>query len=394
MGRKLGGRYRLVREIGSGGMSTVWRAVDLRLDRRVAVKLLLEDLAGSPRARQRMGTEARVVARLDHPNIATVFDVGTVRRGLRRSLPYLVMEYVDGETLDTRLRGTPVPWQRAAQIAAEVADALAAAHLHRVVHRDVKPGNIMLTASGVKLVDFGLAGVVGAFSTGSFGVLLGTPEYMAPEQLRGEPVTVACDMFAFGVVLYHLLTGTLPWSEATRPMLIGARRQWPEVTMPAIPGVPAGLVDLCDRCLSNEPDARPSSRRAARVLRALLAGAGASGEVPPPALSDLGGEPARYPRLVVADSPPAGRRTLRPGAVAAALGASLAVGAWVGPVSGDTPVHDASDCTVGYTTHRGDGRFSALLSAEPMLSTPSAAPGSSPAHTSRTRSGASTRAAS
>ena len=145
----VGGRYRLMTEVGTGGMASVWRAVDVRLERTVAVKLLRPDLAESPRARERAEVEARAAARLVHPNIAVVHDAGHVRRGLRRRLPYLVMEFVDGETLCQRLGGQDsMPWQRAVRIAVQVADALTAAHLHRVVHRDIKPGNIILTRPG------------------------------------------------------------------------------------------------------------------------------------------------------------------------------------------------------------------------------------------------------
>ena len=208
----------------------MWRAVDVRLDRTVAVKLLRPDLAESPRARERAEIEARAAARLVHPNIAVVHDAGHVRRGLRPRLPYLVMEFVDGETLCQRLDGQgSMPWQRAVRIAVQIADALAAAHLHRVVHRDIKPGNIILTPSRVKVVDFGLAAFIGVLPAGPAGVLLGTPEYMAPEQIRGEPVTAAADIYALGLVLLQMLTGALPWTAADRHSLLQERRQFPQV---------------------------------------------------------------------------------------------------------------------------------------------------------------------
>jgi serine/threonine protein kinase len=220
VGATVARRYRLVSQAGSGGMAEVWRAVDTRLDRTVAVKLLLPELAGSAQARERAVTEARAAARINHPNVAAVYDAGHRPRGLRRPVPYLVMEYVDGETLDRRLAGpASLDWRYAARIAAQVADGLAAAHLHRVVHRDIKPGNVILTTSGVKVVDFGLAAIVDAVPSGPIRVLLGTPEYMAPEQLRGEPVTLAVDLYALGLMLHHMLTGCLPWTEATRHAL-------------------------------------------------------------------------------------------------------------------------------------------------------------------------------
>src|SRR5262249_34707232 len=162
-------------------------AVDTRLDRTVAVKLLLPELAGSARARERAVAEARAIAQINHPNVAAVYDAGHRPRRLSRPAPYLVMEYVDGETLDRRLGGaSSLAWRDAAHRRAGRRRARAA-HLHRVVHRDIKPGNIMLTPSCVKLVDFGLASIIEGVPAGSNGILLGTPEYMAPEQLRGEP---------------------------------------------------------------------------------------------------------------------------------------------------------------------------------------------------------------
>ena len=269
----VGGRYRLMTEVGTGGMASVWRAVDVRLDRTVAVKLLRPDLAESPRAQERAKIEARAAARLVHPNIAVIHDAGHVRRGLRRRLPYLVMEFVDGETLCQRLDGqNSMPWQRAVRIAVQIADALAAAHLHRVVHRDIKPGNIILTPSQVKVVDFGLAAFIGVLPAGPAGVLLGTPEYMAPEQIRGEPVTAAADIYALGLVLLQMLTGALPWTAANRHDLLQERRRFPQVRMPPVAGVPAVIVSLCEQCLSNDPQRRPSSWQMARVLRETLAG--------------------------------------------------------------------------------------------------------------------------
>ncbi|MER7008170.1 serine/threonine-protein kinase [Dactylosporangium sp. NPDC000555] len=378
-------RYRLVSQAGSGGMAEVWRAVDTRLDRTVAIKLLLPELAGSARARDRAVAEARAVARINHPNVAAVFDAGHRPRGLRRPAPYLVMEYVEGETLDHRLAGSAaLDWRDAVRIAVQVADALSAAHLQRVVHRDIKPGNIMLTPSHVKVVDFGLSWIVGAAGrTGPESMLLGTPEYMAPEQLRGEPVTAAADMYAFGVVLFQMLTGALPWAEAARHDLVRQRRaasvQGP-VRLPPAAGVPAEIAALVDGCLADEADRRPSSRHAAGVLRSALAthaGEARAGlpawevAVPGPHTQPRGPERPRYPCVVPWQTRPSGtdRRSRRRAVLVAVVAALVAAGGWTRPLwttpaataSGEQPAA-AQDCVVKYIGHRTGTTFAAHLS--------------------------------
>ncbi|MEV8516061.1 serine/threonine-protein kinase [Dactylosporangium sp. NPDC051484] len=389
-------RYRLVSQAGSGGMAEVWRAVDTRLDRTVAIKLLLPELAGSARARERAVAEARAAARINHPNVAAVFDVGHRPRGLRRPVPYLVMEYVDGETLDHRLASAgALDWRDAVRIAVQVADALSAAHLRRVVHRDIKPGNIMLTPSHVKVVDFGLSWIVGAVSAGTAGsesVLLGTPEYMAPEQLRGEPVTAAADMYAFGVVLFQMLTGALPWAEVTRHDLVRQRRaasvQGP-VRLPPAAGVPAEIAALVDGCLADEADRRPSSRHAAGVLRSALATHAGEAQAPPPAweaaapgprTQPRGPERPRYPCVVPWQTRPSrptrspqstgtDRRPRRRAVLVAVVAALVAAGGWTRPLwttpaataSGERPPA-AQDCVVRYVGHRTATTFAAHLS--------------------------------
>ncbi|MFG2041827.1 protein kinase [Dactylosporangium sp. NPDC048998] len=378
-------RYRLVSQAGSGGMAEVWRAVDTRLDRTVAIKLLLPELAGSARARERAAAEARAVARINHPNVAAVFDAGHRPRGLRRPAPYLVMEYVDGETLDHRLAGSAaLDWRDAVRIAVQVADALSAAHLHRVVHRDIKPGNIMLTPSRVKVVDFGLSWIVGTGPAGPQDVLLGTPEYMAPEQLRGEPVTAAADMYAFGVVLYQMLTGALPWADATRHALVRQRRAASvqgQVRLPPTAGVPAEIAALVDGCLADEADRRPSSRHAAGVLRSALAThageAQAEVAVPGPHTPPRGPERPRYPCMVPWQSRPtqparpAGpdRRSRRRAVLVAGVAALVGAGGWMRPLW-TTPAATASSeqspaaegCVVKYVGHLTATTFAADLS--------------------------------
>ncbi|WP_433074673.1 serine/threonine-protein kinase [Dactylosporangium sp. CA-052675] len=363
-------RYRLVSQAGSGGMAEVWRAVDTRLDRTVAVKLLLPELAGSARARERAVTEARAAARINHPNVAAVHDAGHRLRGLGRAVPYLVMEYVDGETLDRRLRGPgAMPWREAVRIAAQVADGLAAAHRHRVVHRDIKPGNIMLTGSGVKVVDFGLASIVGAAADGRAArVLLGTPEYMAPEQLRGEPVTSATDVYALGLVLYHMLTGVLPWTAVARHALVRERLASPGVSLPPSAEVPAEVVAAVDACLADDPGFRPSSRHLGDVLRDALAGhadgAGPAAVVRTAPGETRGPERPRHPCTVPwrDGAAPAWRRP----AILVAAVALVAASGWMRPLwstpaaSAGGPQPDTGGvCAVRYVGHRTTTTFTA-----------------------------------
>ncbi|WP_052388491.1 serine/threonine-protein kinase [Dactylosporangium aurantiacum] len=368
----LGGRYRLDEPVGSGGMATVWRGYDLRLQRIVAVKLPASHLAGSVQTQQRVTIEAQAVARLTHPNIAAVFDTGRVRSGLRNRLPFLVMEFVEGHSLQTRLRGVqPMHWTTATRICGQIAAALAAAHERGVVHRDVKPDNVMLNRDVVKVVDFGLAALLPIPAT-STRIRLGTPEYMAPEQLRGEPVTAAGDVYALGMVLYRLLTGSLPWHATTRRGTIRIRQSTPVIRMPPTSGVPGDVIALCDRCLSNQPEHRPTSRQAADVLRAALMRhdpdqSARTATALPPASSS----PTVTPRAAAPPPPeaaprrPGTRRLLAAGAALAGL-ALLVHPPWTAP-DGLHPAGQSeaaigdSGCTVRYIAHRTTDAFRAEL---------------------------------
>jgi serine/threonine protein kinase len=180
----LGGRYRLEEPLGTGGMSVVWRAHDDVLDRPVAVKLLAGRYASGPSSRRRIHDEARAAAALSHPNIAQVYDFGeSAEHG--ECVPYVVMELVAGRTLDQRLAAGPLPAKVAFRICAEVASSLTAAHADGLVHRDVKPANVMVTPTGAKVIDFGISAAVGPPGVGEpDGELLGTPAYLAPERRR------------------------------------------------------------------------------------------------------------------------------------------------------------------------------------------------------------------
>ena len=208
------GPYQIVGRLGAGGMGEVYRARDPRLDRSVAVKVLTSTRGSTPEELERFEREARAIARVSHPNICTVYDVGQ-----EAGVPFLVMELLEGETLAERVLRGPVPIDAALAIATQIAEALDELHSEGVVHRDLKPSNVMLTAGGVKLLDFGLAklrdgeyedkvekATKSLHLTGQ-GTVLGTLPYMAPEQVEGRPADARTDTFALGVVLYEMITG-------------------------------------------------------------------------------------------------------------------------------------------------------------------------------------------
>jgi eukaryotic-like serine/threonine-protein kinase len=224
------GAYQIVSLLGAGGMGEVYRARDTRLDRTVAVKVMPADLAADAQFRARFDREARSISQLSHPHICTLHDVGEAE-----GTAFLVMELLDGETLADRLTRGPLPLKEALQTATDVADALAAAHRHGIVHRDLKPANIMLTKSGAKLLDFGLAkpskpvvslaanparDMASTHLTGA-GTILGTLHYMAPEQVEGREADPRSDLWALGVVIYEMTTGTRPFEGASAASVIG-----------------------------------------------------------------------------------------------------------------------------------------------------------------------------
>ncbi|MEE6263038.1 serine/threonine-protein kinase [Plantactinospora sonchi] len=263
----LGGRYRLEEQLGQGGMAVVWRARDEVLGRSVAVKLLAGPHARDPVSRRRIRHEARAAAALSHPNIAQVYDYGESVTGLT-CLPYVVMELVPGPTLEQRVAAEPVSPRLAFRICAEVAAALTAAHAQGLVHRDIKPGNVLLPPSGAKVVDFGIAAAVSPDSDAvEWGdELLGTPGYLAPERITGDTVEPASDVYGVGLLLYRLLAGQMPWSTETATEMLRAHVYVAPPPLPPLPGVPARVVELCHRCLAKEPAQRPTAREVAAVL--------------------------------------------------------------------------------------------------------------------------------
>ena len=262
----LGERYRLVEQLGAGGMSVVWRGYDEVLGRQVAVKVLASRLATDKAFRHRIRVEAQAAARLCHPNITNVYDYGeSVQVGL--TVPYVVMELVDGGPLSGRLgRDGQLPWREALTIGAEVASALATAHARGVVHRDVTPGNVMLTPTGVKVVDFGISALVGESDKGPDGTLLGTPAYLAPERLDNGHVSPATDVYAVGLLLYRMLTGRLPWQASTTTQMLRAHMYRDPDPMPPVPGLPGQVAELVQRCLAKRPEDRPLTTEVARTL--------------------------------------------------------------------------------------------------------------------------------
>ena len=271
-GRRLGGRYRVEELLATGGMGEVWAARDLLLDRAVAVKVLGGALAGDGRAAERLRREARAAARLEHPSIARVLDLGE-----QDGRPYLVMELLEGESLAARIdRAGAMAAPEAARVVAAVADALEAAHRGGVVHRDVKPGNVFLTSDGeVKVLDFGIASAAGeaALTTGE---MLGTPAYLAPERVLGHPATPAADIYALGVVLYELLAGRRPFDDGSDIELAMAHvHAHPAPLAPAAPSAPPFLVAACEQAMAKDPSARPPSAAAfAQLVRAKRPGPG------------------------------------------------------------------------------------------------------------------------
>ena len=275
-GTLLAFRYRLVARLETGGMAEIWHAQDELLARPVAVKLP----TGLDRARadvlQLAWKEARMGARLSHPNIAAVHDYDEAVRPEGSVAPFVVMELLPGETLAARLTRGALPWREAATIGAAVAGALTAAHANGVVHRDVKPGNVMLTPTGVKILDFGISAVTGEPDDDETGATFGTPAYVAPERLDGKPAEPATDVYGLGVLLFEMVTGQPPypvdtWEELARARASGA------AGLPAT--LPPAFRELVGRCLVDEPDRRPS----ADEVRAGLTDLAAPVEAGPPA---------------------------------------------------------------------------------------------------------------
>jgi serine/threonine-protein kinase len=261
------GRYRIERALGHGGMASVYLAHDEELDRAVAVKLLAENLTGDEDFRRRFVREARLAAKLSHANVVQIYDAG--EDGER---PFIVMEYVEGETLaDTLARRRQLPAHETVDFALQVCGGLEHAHAHGLVHRDIKPGNLLVRPDGlVKIADFGIARAAEMTRLTQAGTVLGTAAYLSPEQAAGEEVTPAADLYALGAVLYELLTGRTPYEVESLPQLAVQQREGAITPVRELePGVPQALEDAVMSCLARNPDYRPVS--AAELARALAA---------------------------------------------------------------------------------------------------------------------------
>ena len=267
------GPYEIVAPIGAGGMGEVYRARDTRLDRTVAIKVMPESFAGNAPLRERFEREARAISSLAHPHICTLHDVGT-----EGDVEYLVMEHLEGETLADRLAHGPLPLDDVLLYGAQIADALDKAHRTGIVHRDLKPGNVMLTRLGAKLLDFGLAkssdltpgsrdsALTEKKSITEQGTILGTYQYMAPEQLEGLPADARTDIFALGAMLYEMATGTRAFSGKTRTSLIAAIvSSEPRAISEIQPLTPAAFERLVRGCMAKEPDDRWQSAHDVRL---------------------------------------------------------------------------------------------------------------------------------
>ena len=261
-GDKLG-PYEILAPLGAGGMGEVYKARDTRLDRTVAVKVLPEHIAQREHLRARFEREARAVASLNHPNICTLHDIGS---------GYMVMELIGGETLAARIAKGALPLDQALKLATQIADALDRAHRAGVTHRDVKPQNIMLTRDGVKVLDFGLAKSAASKPGPSEstltnvltteGTVMGTPQYMAPEQFEGKEADARSDIFAFGCVLYEMVTGKRCFDGKTRASLVAAvLGADPQPMSALVPATPPALERLVKRCLAKDPEDRYQSMR-------------------------------------------------------------------------------------------------------------------------------------
>src|SRR5256885_3034831 len=320
-GTKLG-PYEILAMLGAGGMGEVYRALDTRLERTVAVKVLASHLSSSPELKQRMEREARTISSLNHPSICHLYDIGS-----QDGTDYLVMEFLEGETLAERLRKGAMPLNEIFKIGIAVAAALAVAHRQGIVHRDLKPGNIMLTQGGAKLMDFGLAKPLGARSPAvgsgaapSFtaaatlsgpsplsplttaGSIIGTIQYMSPEQIEGKEADARSDIFAFGAVLYEMATGKRAFQGKSHLSTASSiLEKDPDPISTIQPLAPKALEHTIQTCLAKDPEERFQSAHDLKLQLLWLTGAGTEGPVAgelaagrrPPTNSGGGGGGAR-----------------------------------------------------------------------------------------------------
>ena len=276
-----GGRYRLDERIATGGMGEVWRATDTALDRQVAVKLLKQEYADDPTFRARFESEARHAAALHHSGIAQIYDFGA-----QAARPFLVMEYVQGQPLHEMLRsGRPMDAAAAGDLLAQAGDAVGAAHAAGIVHRDVKPANLIVTPDRrVKITDFGIARAAESVALTQTGQVIGTPQYLSPEQAQGQQATPASDVYALGVVGYEMLTGRRPFVAETPIATALAHLREPVPDLPD--GVPGPLAGVVRQALAKDPAERFADGTAfAAAVRQAARAAFAQADVPTQAVA-------------------------------------------------------------------------------------------------------------
>jgi serine/threonine-protein kinase len=332
LGRTLAARYRLVRQLGSGGMAVVYLARHVLIERLSAIKILRPDLAMNPSHRERFLREARAVNRINHPNIVEITDFGD-----DGGFVFLVMEYIEGESLMTMLERGPLEWARAVHIALQIVSALGRAHELGVIHRDLKPDNVLLLARDgsdfVKLTDFGIAKIVDAPALTFSEQLFGTPGYISPEYIEGGTASPLGDLYALGIVIYEMLTGALPF-EARFPVELLAL---PLVQAPIKPsarmsGIPPELEALVLQLIARRPEDRPRDAFAVHdALLDILRRLGATSSPPPPSpdagglgpVSTMVGEPPASAVAMSRMRPTAELAALPPAEIAARWHASL-----------------------------------------------------------------------
>ena len=384
-GTKLG-PYEILAPLGAGGMGEVYRARDSRLSREVAIKVLPAHLSEMPEVRARFEREAQTVSSLNHPNICTLFDVG--REG---TTDYLVMELIEGDTLAERLKRGPLPAPELLRLGAQIADALDRAHRAGVIHRDLKPGNVMLTRSGAKLMDFGLArasGIGGPAGSASMaaltqsptvaqaltaeGAIVGTFQYMSPEQLEGREADARSDIWALGCVLYEMATARRAFEGRSQASLIAAILEREAPSLAEVPstsgtgtsssgatGAPQGLGRLVRACLVKDPEERIQTAHDVKLqLQWVAEGAGVSSLG---VAASQAGAPAVAPRAM-----PGGDARIAWAVAALALVGALAFGAWAWPrATKPTPTYrfNVTAHVSGHAEHdaeTGAGRCPAL----------------------------------
>src|SRR5512140_2036592 len=288
------GPYEIVSPIGAGGMGEVYKARDTRLERDVAVKILRPSESTSEEMKQRFEREAKAISQLSHPNICALYDVGS-----HEGTEYLVMEYLEGETLAARLAKGPMDLGQLIPVGIQIADALDRAHRQGIVHRDLKPGNVMLTKGGVKLLDFGLAKTLAPHSAQTQltslptiaspqhltqqGTILGTFQYMAPEQLEGGEADARSDIFAFGAVLYEMATGKKAFEGKSQASLIGSiLKDNPPPASSIAPMTPPALDRVIGTCLAKDPEDRIQTAHDVRLQLQWVGEGGSQAGLPAP----------------------------------------------------------------------------------------------------------------